>query len=496
MNHKFFFFHVVIKYLFFNLFKQNIIKEKEQIFPIISIEKEKIKFEKVFESYNCNNNYFYVEQKVIIIQSLFRSYKAKKYCLELKRLKEIESISNSSHNTISSHNPIDLDDCIDNIDIQNENSKIKKKKKKYNDNNLDNTLLSILTQYTNNDLNLIPADEMKGYFLLKKKKFEHKGKTKIIEESLSPNISSNNNNLNNTNDKSNIKSSVIKEGFGIITWEDKTQIYSIFVNNKIDGISKYIDPINKITFEGEYFHNKPRGFGIYTSINGTKFQGNWKNNILNGIGIEINKDGTFYQGEFKNNKKHGLGLYRWNDGTIYRGEWENNEMTGFSVISYKDEKIYTGQVLKGLMNGYGEFSWKNGKKYFGFYKNNFKEGFGIYVYDLKPFLAYIGFWKEGKMDGIGIVIKGKKVKYGLWKKGERKQIFKGPWEFKKYYLQGSNMFKNKFCINDSSSSSQSNYVTPNTSIISDNLIDKEKDCYLKFMSKDVEYIKRYIDNIL
>ena len=44
------------------------------------------------------------------------------------------------------------------------------------------------------------------------------------------------------------------------------------------------------------------------------------------------------------------------------------------------------------MNGYGEFSWKNGKKYFGFYKNDIKEDFGIYIYEQKPFQAYIGFW--------------------------------------------------------------------------------------------------------
>ena len=259
------------------------------------------------------------------------------------------------------------------------------------------------------------------------------------------NNNNNNNNLN-TNNKSIIKPTVIKEGFGIIIWEDKSELHSIFVNNKANGISKYIDPINKITFEGEYYHNKPRGFGIYTNYYGTILEGNWKNNILNGIGLEINKDGTFYQGEFKNNKKHGIGLYRWNDGTIYHGEWENNEMTGFAMISYKDEKVYVGQVLKGLMNGYGEFSWKNGKKYFGFYKNDIKEGFGIYIYEQKPFQAYIGFWFEGKMDGIGMVIKGKSVKYGLWKKGERKQRFKGPWEFKIYYQKGTCMFKKNFVL--------------------------------------------------
>ena len=58
------------------------------------------------------------------------------------------------------------------------------------------------------------------------------------------------------------------------------------------------------------------------------------------------------------------------------------------------------------------------------------------------------------------------------------------------------MFKNKFCINDSSSNSQINSDTPNTSIISESLIDKEKECYLKFMSKDIEFIRRYIDNLL
>ena len=58
------------------------------------------------------------------------------------------------------------------------------------------------------------------------------------------------------------------------------------------------------------------------------------------------------------------------------------------------------------------------------------------------------------------------------------------------------MFKKKFCINDSSSNSQINLDTPNTSIISESLLDKEKEGYLKFMSKDIEFIRRYIDNLL
>ncbi len=100
---------------------------------------------------------------------------------------------------------------------------------------------------------------MKGYFLLKKRKIIHKGKTKVIEQSFN-NINKDNN--LNTNKESNIKSIIIKEGFGIILWEDKSELHSFFINNKTNGISKYIDPINKIIFEGEYYHNS-RIWDIY-----------------------------------------------------------------------------------------------------------------------------------------------------------------------------------------------------------------------------------------
>ena len=74
----------------------------------------------------------------------------------------------SSHKSFS-QNPIDFDDYIDNIDIQEENSKIKQRSINNNEENIDNTLSSVLFHFTNNNINLIPIDGMKGYFLLKKK---------------------------------------------------------------------------------------------------------------------------------------------------------------------------------------------------------------------------------------------------------------------------------------------------------------------------------------
>ena len=455
----------------------------------------------------------------------------KKY-KELKRLKpEIESLSNSSNESISNH-PVDLEECND---VENENTRLNQKVSRY-EKYLDITLSSSLhSAYSNiSNINLAPPNEMKGYFLLKKKKYTHEGNTKsfyqtnisskLIENNNNGNINinqennisnsnknniNNNNNGNNNNDNNNInkpksnrnlnlsiKPTVIKEGFGIITWEDKSQLFSIFQNNKANGISKYIDPENNIIFVGEYFHNKPCGFGYYKSPKGTTFEGNWKNNILNGVGIEIWKDGSFYQGDFKNNKKNGIGLYRWSDGTIYHGEWDNDEMTGYCLITYRDEKMYIGEIEKGIMNGYGEFTWKNGKKYLGYYKNDLKEGFGIYIFEHKPLQAYVGFWYEGKMDGLGLVIKGRNIKYGFWKKGERKQRFKGPWEFKIFNKKGSAMFKNNYCINDDTSinNSKSISVIQTISVISER--NKENDGYIKFMSKDVESIREFIEKLI
>ena len=79
------------------------------------------------------------------------------------------------------------------------------------------------------------------------------------------------------------------------------------------------------------------------------------------------------------------------------------------------------------MDGYGEFYWTEGKKYCGFYKEDQREGFGLYYLLDNSF--YVGFWKDGLRNGMGKYIKGKSVKYGVWKNGKKEKWFNNEEDF-------------------------------------------------------------------
>ena len=70
--------------------------------------------------------------------------------------------------------------------------------------------------------------------------------------------------------------------------------------------------------------------------------------------------------------------------------------------------------------------------YIGNYIQDIKNGFGIYIWDQKNFLCYIGFWEAGKQQGIGAKINGNKIKYCIWNKGKIAATLKGLYEIDKY----------------------------------------------------------------
>ena len=174
-------------------------------------------------------------------------------------------------------------------------------------------------------------------------------------------------------------------------------------------------------------------------------------------------------------------------------------MNGYGIIYHKDNKIYEGEIENGLMNGFGEFTWPDGKKYIGYYLNDLKHGFGIYIFDIVKFEVYIGFFKDGKMDSVGLKIKGNDVKYGVWKNGEKKFWLKGPWEMKTgLYKKDLNKIERvKTGIEDigvKKSINQSILPTMTMSMISDEWRGQEQ--YFKFMSKNIEFIKKFIYKIV
>ena len=222
-----------------------------------------------------------------------------------------------------------------------------------------------------------------------------------------------------------------KNGFGIITWSDNSQLKGIFESNELNGICRFYNYKYKSTFIGEYLKNQPKGFGVY-SLKSFSLQGYWESDNLNGIAIEVWEDGTYFQGEYKDNKKNGIGLYRWPDGTIYQGEFRDGQMNGKGIILYSNDCIFSGEIENGYMNGFGNFSWGNGSMYIGYYSQDIKNGFGIYIWDEKIFLCYIGFWEMGKQQGIGAKVNGNKIKYCIWNKGKISVTLKGLYEIDKY----------------------------------------------------------------
>ena len=222
-----------------------------------------------------------------------------------------------------------------------------------------------------------------------------------------------------------------KNGYGIVTWDDRSKLYGYFKENKIYGICKFLNSQNKSIYSGEYENNIPNGFANYRCADYEK-EGYWEKYYLNGIGYEIWEDLSFYQGNYLKNKKNGIGIYRWPDQTIYHGEWKDNKMSGYGIIYYNDKRCYSGEMLNGNMNGFGVFTWPNNQMYIGFFKRDLKSGFGIYTWQMKPLNAFVGFWDKGRQHGVGAKIINGNFKYGYWNNGKKECWLKGEWEIKKH----------------------------------------------------------------
>ena len=249
--------------------------------------------------------------------------------------------------------------------------------------------------------------------------FYHKLKNKIIGYT---NQSLNNIpiNLNFTLSKS---SKIILDkninSFGIKKYQNNSIYYGTIINNKCNGIGKFLNSEHKI-IKGEFKNDFLDGFCIIES-NENKFYGISQKNILNGIVIEKYIDNSVFEGEYLNNEKYGIGTYKWKNGNKYIGDFKNNKMEGYGVFYYQDGRIYEGEWINNKMNGIGIFKWKDGRKYFGKFFEDKRNGFGIFLWK-NPFKIYIGEWKNNSINGIGKLITNNKEIFALWEnsKGKKK----------------------------------------------------------------------------
>ena len=380
---------------------------------------------------NQNNNVENVDDsdylsKVIKIQKTFRSYINKKMMSEKKTdFKDDNEHSNGISNGNEKNNLLNLDNP----------NKIKTSKN-YSDLLINRHLINIeyidvseesfrsVTMKSNKcqldppqfcTLRDLDIDQIKGYFLLKKKMFKYRGQK-------------------DKNGK--------KIGFGKIIWEDSSKLKGYFTDSKLNGIVYFCNcNVEKSTFFGEYKDNIPEGYGIYQR-KGFSLEGmNWNKNSLNDIGVAIWEEGEMYEGEFKNNVKDGIGLYRWADGTTYMGQFQKGKITGLGKMQFANGNVYEGQFNEGYITGWGKFVWDDGKYYIGNYNNNKKNGFGLFVWNLEPLNAVIGFWSQGKQNGVGVRLYKGHYKFSLFQESKSSMVINSKWELNKYLKPSQTKYK-------------------------------------------------------
>ena len=215
-----------------------------------------------------------------------------------------------------------------------------------------------------------------------------------------------------------------EDGFGIQYFPENSAKYvGQFLNGKRINYGIFEDKSKFYIYKGEIRKNFTGLYGIfYNYTKELKYEGEWLNNRKDGIGIEAYKDGSKYQGEHKNGMKHGIGVYYWEDGSVYEGEWKYNLMDGYGIYKFKDGSICSGFWLSNQMNGFGKFTFPEIKCYIGYFKNDYKNGFGI-IFWFKEKKAFVGYWKNNKQDGLGKFIYEGKIRYGIWKEGNRESKY-------------------------------------------------------------------------
>jgi hypothetical protein len=240
----------------------------------------------------------------------------------------------------------------------------------------------------------------------------------------------------------NYNKNYLKEGFGVLLWEDGIKYKGYFNTNKANGYGVF-SLGNGEQYLGEFKQDQPDGFGVFTNTNEASYEGYWKGEMKSEIGIEKWPDKSIYKGEYKEGKKNGIGVYIWADGGKYIGEWKDNNLEGYGMYYFNDGRVYYGEYKENKMNGFGEFYWPEGKKYIGEYENDKKVGFGIYVWE-KPKKIFLGFWKDGMQHGLGRYLDENKSKYGVWNEGKRSKWIENVEKINEYVVDDDDNKQRKY----------------------------------------------------
>jgi hypothetical protein len=81
-----------------------------------------------------------------------------------------------------------------------------------------------------------------------------------------------------------------------------------------------------------------------------------------------------YEGQYFHDKKQGYGVFKWASGNIYRGQYMNDEREGIGEMRWTDGSVYIGQWSRGIQHGYGKMIFPDGTVKEGFFDSNVYKG--------------------------------------------------------------------------------------------------------------------------
>ena len=181
-------------------------------------------------------------------------------------------------------------------------------------------------------------------------------------------------------------------GFGRIFFSNDELIFGNFLFSKLNGLGEYYRNDGSV-YRGSFFEGFPQGNGEETFDDGSSFNGFY----LAGKkkhGKFLWKNGNYYEGEFSEDLFHGFGTYQWRGQQKYEGNWKKGKMNGKGKITYVDGSYYDGEFCDGIKCGKGIYFWNKDRYYEGEWKDDKQNGYGTYY---KKGIISKGFWINGKI---------------------------------------------------------------------------------------------------
>ena len=182
----------------------------------------------------------------------------------------------------------------------------------------------------------------------------------------------------------------IKEGYGVMTYENNDMYNGNWKNNLPSGKGTYI-------------------FGNKDQFNGMFENGEFKEGTMSGI-HPTNKSRFTYKGKFEHNKMcdQDCSLEDNNGAIIYKGAIRDNELVGNGILAWHDthsKNQYKGEFQHNRFHGHGELSWEQGDQqfvYVGEFVNGLAEGNGVITITTKDSKeTFEGRFSGGKQEGNG-----------------------------------------------------------------------------------------------